>query len=340
MKSTSLEIKEFLSVPGVVLDVRSPGEYAHARIPGALNLPLFNDAERAAVGTAYKQMGRNPAIEMGLGFVGPRLADFVAFAKQHVKTGSAKVHCWRGGMRSSSMAWLLDTAGLSTVTLKGGYKIFRRWALSAFTNPYRFLVMGGMTGSGKTAIMQELKRLGEQILDLEELASHRGSSYGMLGMPGQPSTEQFENEISLKLFAFDPARPIWVEDESRMIGKCKIPDSLFNQMQASTLFFIDCPLQERVDRLKEEYGHIPPQMLVDATERISRRLGGARTQEIVKHIKAGDLVQAIHLTLQYYDNSYHYGLTQREHPVHKLQGEKMTPGQWAQILISKAINLR
>lgn len=328
-----LDFPGFFNAPGAILDVRSPSEHSHARIPGAFNLPLFDDAERAAVGLTYKKDGKEAAVELGISLAGPKLSSLLEMAKTYAQGGPVKVHCWRGGMRSSSMAWLLTTAGLQIVTLKGGYKAFRSWVLSTLAQPYRFIVLGGFTGSGKTAVLQDLKTRHEQVLDLEELASHRGSSYGQIGMASQPSAEHFENEIALNLSRFSPAAPIWIEDESRMIGKCKIPDPLYNQMRTAPLYFIQSPLNERIQRLQESYGRLDPQALIASTQRISSRLGGKRTQEILSSIESGDLAKAIALSLQYYDAAYGFGLSKKMQSVIHLPVEGLTANQIAEILL-------
>ncbi len=336
-----LDVIDFLQAPGTIFDVRSPGEYAQGRLPGARSLPLFSDAERAAVGTLYKQVGKEQAIEQGLEFVGPKLASFVTGTKTHLQGGLAKIHCWRGGMRSSSMAWLLQTAGLRTATLQGGYKAFRRWVLECFQQPRHLVVLGGLTGSGKTSILHALQHQGEQVLDLEELAGHRGSSYGMVGMHlPQPSNEQFENEIAYRLAAFNPQRRIWVEDESRLLGKCQIPNTLYQQIRAAPLIYIDCPLAERLERLLQEYGSAPAGHLIDSTERLGRRLGGAKTKEIIALIQAGELKPAIELSLQYYDRTYRYGLSHRTSPITTLSEAELSAADWARLLIEKAATLK
>lgn len=328
----ALNTQDFLKSPGAIFDVRSPGEYAQGHLPGALSMPLFSDSERAVVGTLYKKEGLNAAVEQGLRLVGPKMADFVAFAK--LKSGNlAKVHCWRGGMRSSSMAWLLETAGIPTVTLEGGYKHFRRYVLDKLASSFPLLVLGGLTGSGKSVILKALEAQGEQVLDLEKLACHRGSSYGHLNMPPQPTIEHFENEIALALSSFNLSRPIWIEDESRMIGRCKIPDPLFRRMQESPLFYIDCGDEERIERLALDYGQMDTSQLVAATKGLSKRLGGSRTQEAVSLIMQGRIQEAIAVTLQYYDVSYHYGLKKRSQPCQKLQGYHLMPHEWAKRLI-------
>lgn len=327
-------VDPFLTAPGTTFDVRSPAEYAQGHIPGAFSLPLFTDDERAAVGTLYKQTGKEAAIELGLRLVGPKMADLVAFVKRHLgEEKRAKVHCWRGGMRSSSVAWLLETAGISTVTLKGGYKRYRRFVLDTFTRDRKLLVLGGLTGSGKSAILNCLKTLGEQVLDLEQLACHRGSSFGHLKMPPQPSCEYFENEIASVLIPCDPQKPIWIEDESRMVGRCKIPDPLFKRMQTSSLILIDIPFEERLERLHSEYGTLDPNALVAATRGLAKRLGGSRSEEVVRLIQKGWLKEAIALMLHYYDASYQYSLTRRPQPFQIVKKSGISPLEWAQFLV-------
>lgn len=322
------DIKEFLRAEGPILDVRSPGEYSQGHIPGAINLPLFTNEERTVVGTLYKQTGKEAAFEKALRLVGPKLADFVVFAKKHCKHNeTVKIHCWRGGMRSAAMAWLFTMAGLNTITLRGGYKTFRKWALEVLREPRQLKVIGGLTGTGKTALLQKLEHKGEQILDLEKAACHRGSSYGMFGMPPQPSNEQFENEIAVKWATADPQRILWIEDESRMIGKCKIPDALFKFIRSAPMVFIECSLSQRLENLSNDYGNIPPEELIKATERLSRRLGGARTMEIIALIRTGNLTKAMELTLQYYDATYNYGLTLRSQDITHIVAENLCPSK-------------
>ncbi len=330
----ALELAEFLAAPGVVLDVRSPGEYEQGRIPHACNLPLFSNLERAVVGTIYKQVGKEPAIAKGMEFVEPKFDEFIATAKNYVHAGIAKVHCWRGGMRSSSMAWLLNSNGLAAITLQGGYKTFRRWALKAVEKPLQLLILGGLTGSGKTDILQALKAKGEQVLDLEAIAHHRGSSFGLLNMPTQPSTEQFENEIALQWDSFDPNRPVWIEDESRMIGSCKIPDAIFDQMRTAQLVIIECSLTERLARLNQEYGNANPSDLITATQRIHKHLGGTRTQEIITNIHNNQILDAIAIALNYYDNTYKHALGRRKQEYHTLSYDNLSAQQWADVLLS------
>ena len=192
--SKEISIKEFLSsrTNTPIVDVRSPKEYQLAHIPGAINIPLFNDAERAMVGTTYKHEGREKAITQGLELVGPKMAEFVAEGKRILQEHQAvyiTMHCWRGGMRSKSMATLFNFAGIPTLTITGGYKVYRNAVQQSFANPLHLIVLGGKTGSAKTAILQALQQQGEQIIDLEKLANHKGSAFGQLGEDPQPSSE-------------------------------------------------------------------------------------------------------------------------------------------------------
>jgi tRNA 2-selenouridine synthase len=187
----SLHPDEFFNIPGVILDVRSPAEYLQGHIPGAKSLPLLSDEERAKVGICYKQQGRETAVELGFEIVGPKCADFITQAKHLAPDKIVRLYCWRGGMRSESMAWLLERAGFHVTLLTGGYKAFRRWGRSLFQIPQNIIILAGMTGTGKTEILKALAAKGEQILDLEQLANHRGSSYGSLGQLPQPTNEQF-----------------------------------------------------------------------------------------------------------------------------------------------------
>lgn len=305
-----MKCSDFLSAPGPLFDVRSPVEYLHSHIPGACSLPLFSDEERAQVGTVYKREGKQPAISLGLKMVGPKIANLAEMALKWTPEGIARVYCWRGGMRSNSMAWLLRTAGLQVQTLEGGYKKFRRHVLETLSrlDGITFTRLGGMTGSGKTDMLHTLQQRGEQILDLEALAHHCGSAFGGLGMPPQPSTEQFENKIAVALNQMDFRHNIWIEDESRMIGTCKIPDSLFNAMQKAEIVIVEASREERIQRLIRHYGPQASDQLIAAVSKLHRRLGGARTKQIVECLQAGEPEKAVSMLLDYYDQSYTHAL--------------------------------
>jgi len=302
----------FLASEAPLLDVRSPSEFSQGHIPGAINLPLFSDEERAAVGTAYKHQGRQSAVLLGLEAIGPRLERLAQDLIHHsLGTGAVRLYCWRGGMRSASVAWLAGTVELECQLLAGGYKSYRRWVLSSFEDSWPLIALGGRTGCGKTDLLLALQARGVAVIDLEGLAHHRGSSFGGLGQPPQPSSEHFENRIADALWRCADAPVIWVEAESAQVGRCRIPAALWRQMQDAAVVELQRPTHERVQRLVAVYGAQPHDQLRTATERISRRLGPQRTALAVAAIEAGDMATACEQMLDYYDRCYDHELAQR-----------------------------
>ena len=213
-----VSIEEFLSLRKElpVVDVRSEGEFEEGHIRNTINIPLLNYAERIAVGTDYKQKGQHEAIKTGFRLVGPRLLDIINDAEKVASNRELLVHCWRGGMRSNNFCQFVGMAGIKTHSLKGGYKAYRHQALESFKRPMNLILLTGCTGSGKSEVLRALKSQGEQVLDLENLANHKGSAFGGLLMPPQPTTEQFQNELFEEILLLDPSRRIWVEDESKI----------------------------------------------------------------------------------------------------------------------------
>ena len=311
-------VESFLQGPGVIVDVRSPSEHRQGHIPGAVNLPLFDDEERAQVGTVYRQDGRTAAVRLGLALTGPRLATWGDRLTQLGAEGPLRLYCWRGGLRSGSVAWLAGTLGLEHHLLAGGYKSFRRWVLEEVARPRRLTLLGGSTGSGKTEVLQALRLRGAQVIDLEALANHRGSSFGGLGLGPQPSGEAFENALALGLRGLDPSRPVWVEAESAQVGRCRIPGGFWSQMKTAPLVLLDRPLEERVAALTGLYGVQAPALLLEATQRLERRLGPQRTAAAMTHINAGTMDEACRILLDYYDRTYDHELTRRPPPLGRL----------------------
>jgi len=299
-----------------LLDVRTPAEYAQGHIPGAINFPLFSNEERAEVGTIYKQVGPEEALLRGLEFVGPRMADMVRQARQLAPEGRVVVHCWRGGQRSGSVAWLLEKAGFETCTLQGGYKAWRNFILDGFHQlKRRIVLLGGRTGSGKTAILHELARLGEQVIDLEGLAHHKGSAFGALGEQPQPTTEQFENELFVHWWRLDPERRVWLESESRSIGRVFIPEGVWEQMRQAPYVRIHVPFERRVERLVADYGRYEPEALIASFHKIRKRLGGQWVQAAEEAIREGRLGDAAAIALRYYDKTYDHFVEKHQPPV-------------------------
>ncbi|HAD14792.1 MAG TPA: tRNA 2-selenouridine(34) synthase MnmH [Saprospirales bacterium] len=293
----------------VMLDVRSPGEYAHGHIPGALSFPLFDDAERSQVGTMYKQTGKEEAMELGLSIVGPKMADFVKQAKKLAPGRRLAVHCWRGGQRSGSMAWLFRQSGFDVVTLHGGYKAYRQYILDGFkTTSLKLIVLGGRTGSGKTKILHKLKNLGEQIIDLEGLAHHKGSAFGFIGEQPQPTVEQYENDLFQAISQLDPGRRVWIENESKSIGRVYIPLDFWAKMKAAPLVNIDIPNHIRLENLVKDYVLTDRSALQVAFEKIAKKLGGLHLKQAVESLEQNDFHAAAKIALQYYDKTYEHNL--------------------------------
>lgn len=397
MAAEKISIEKFLELAELypVLDVRSPGEYQRAHIPGAISFPLFSDEERKVVGTAYKQESREKAIKIGLDYFGARMRRMVEEAEVVVSRESLVVsqqpevvvsressvdsrersgdetglmtndlrlttdrhsnktlivHCWRGGMRSAAVAWLLDLYGFKVYTLVGGYKKYRSWVLETYSKNYSFKIVGGYTGSGKTYVMKQLKKEGENVVDLEDLAKHKGSAFGNIGMPAQPSQEMFENLLSRELHLIHKLNNqppnssssvltndlrqttsdhssrlltpdyrlmtndyiIWLEDESQRIGDVNLPHSLWKTMRESPVYFLDIPFEERLKHIVVEYGGLDREKVAGAIERIQKRLGGLETKTALQQLKEGDIEGCFRILLKYYDKWYIKGLNNRE----------------------------
>lgn len=324
MAIQKLSVEDFikLSLTHPVFDVRSEAEFSHAHIPGAFILPLFNNEERSVVGTIYKQQSRELAIKKGLTYFGPKMKDMVEFmeniiAKQYPSSKTVLVHCWRGGMRSAGVAWLLDLYGFKVYTLVGGYKAFRNWVLNSFQQKVEFNILGGYTGSGKTIVLSALNEKGAAVVDLEGLAGHKGSAFGNIGLPKQPSQEFFENKLAveiLKTKIYHPEKPIWLEDESQRIGTVNIPQVLWNYLRTRPVYFLDIPFDARLDYLVDTYGKLDKTQLGLAIERIQKRLGGLETKTALQYLKEDNLKDCFSILLKYYDKQYSKGLQNRPDP--------------------------
>ena len=342
-----INIENFLELAKdhLMIDVRSPEEYKYAHIPSAFNLPLFTDEERKIVGTTYKQQSREAAIKIGLEFFGPKMKRIVEETESIVKSresgvidsrlrtsDSVLIYCWRGGMRSAGVAWLLDLYGFKVYTLVGGYKKFRRYVLEIFKLPFHFKLLGGYTGSGKTEVLKELQKKRETIIDLEAIANHKGSAFGNIGMPEQPGQEMFENilaqelrsksimnsQLSMEKSEYIHSQlsihhsPIWLEDESQRIGLVNIPNDLWNTMRKSPLYFLNIPFEERLKHIAHEYGDLDKQKMIDAIGRIRERLGGLNTKNAIHFLEKGNVPESFRILLKYYDKHYLKALHNRE----------------------------
>lgn len=331
MPVEKIDLEKFLKLSQKVpiLDVRSPLEFKHAHIPGAYSVPIFTDEQRGIIGTAYKKEGRPVAVDIGLGFFSESMktitAEAINISKDYAISPSENkeflIHCWRGGMRSDAVAWLLSLYGYKIYVLTGGYKTFRSWALSQFEKKYSLKILGGYTGSGKTDILKELKRKGMAVIDLEYLANHKGSAFGSLGEKPQPTSEMFENLLAIELlkiqnigekYPINNIKEIWIEDESVHIGTVGIPKTFWQQMRNSPLFFLDIPFEERVNYIVNNYGLFDKQDLTACILKIQKRLGGLYTKNAINFLQENNLKDTFSILLKYYDKLYSKSLNNRD----------------------------
>ena len=306
-----IDVAEFLKQAATipVADVRTPSEFNTGHIPGAFNIPLFNDEERVIVGTKYKKEGRINAILKGIELSESSFHLKLQSALDIAKDNRILVHCWRGGMRSEAMAWLFSLGDLSTEVLEGGYKSYRHYVLSGLAEKRKVIVLGGMTGSSKTLILKHIGDHGKQVIDLEGLANHRGSAFGALGQLPQPSSEHFSNLLWEEWRKADRDNPIWLEDESRNIGTVFMPDEFYDHIRFSPAIILMMSVERRLPRLIEEYSTYPKYQLSESVNRISKRIGGDNTKDALAAIEAGDFAKAIEITLKYYDKTYLYSIS-------------------------------
>lgn len=326
-----------MSRQGVMVDVRAPLEYKRGHIPGAVNIPLFTDEQRAVVGTEFARNGQQAAILRGLEQIGPELSERARLLLRYARPDNpVYVYCWRGGMRSAAMSWLFELMGYRVVRLAGGYKSYRRMIHDFFGIPFNLKVVAGPTGSGKTEVLEVLKQMNQQVLDLEQLANHRGSAFGGIGMPDQPGTEQFENLLFEVLHSFDPGRPVWVEDESISVGNCFIPEHLFRQMQLAPAFVVQVPDECRIERLVKMYGAMSPELLEAALTKIEKRLGGEKLRMAVDALHECRFEVVAGIALDYYDKAYRNGLGMRDQrKIVRVKSSSCTPEAIARELLSQ-----
>ena len=302
---------------------------------GAINIPILNNTERIAVGTDYKQKGQAEAIKTGFRLVGPRFLEIINHAETVAGGKDLLVHCWRGGMRSANFCQITGMAKVKTLQLAGGYKAYRHEALESYKKPLRLKIIAGYTGSGKSEILRALKNRGEQIIDLENLANHKGSVFGGLMMPPQPTTEQFQNDLFEVLVTLDATRRIWVEDESIALGRIFLPNDFWLQMSSSPVFEMQVDKQVRIERLVEEYGPADKEAFLHAMKGIVKKLGGQHFNSAREKLLENDMAATIDILLTYYDKAYKTGLTNKEHRIKtRIAWNGKDPGEFADQLIS------
>ena len=344
---TTLSLPDFIhaSKDALVIDVRTPAEFEQGHMIGATSLPLFTNDERVLVGTCYKQQGRQPAILLGFELIGGRWANYIRDVESllAITQNDRKkvfVHCWRGGMRSSAMAWALNMYGFDVYVLKGGYKTYRRYCVDTFETRYPIIILSGKTGCAKTATLLEMKKLGEQVIDLEGLVHHQGSSFGSKGNDYQPSQEQFENTLAHELRQLDTTKRIWFENESIVIGRREVPRGIFEQMRKAQIIDLQLPVEERVDFLNDDYGVLDKEFLKESVLKITKRLGPNETKLSLQAIDENRMKDFIRQVLVYYDKTYQRSQEKRDKStIHSLSLHKIDPQENAKIIIAHCTQL-
>lgn len=300
-----------LSTFDAIIDVRSPSEFIEDHLPGAINAPVLDDAERAIIGTLHKQESAFAAKRRGAVLVARNIAAHIehSFADKP-RTWRPLIYCWRGGQRSAAMTHVLARIGWQARQLEGGYRAYRRQVIADLAAlPQRFLwrVIAGTTGSGKSRLLQHVRAAGGQALDLEELASHRGSVLGGLPASPQPSQKMFESLLWQALRSLDTSQHVFVESESRKIGAVHLPDDLLAAMRAADCMQLELPLEERVRLLREDYAHLEaaPQVLIEQLECLTPLHGRTRIDEWAALARAADWTTLVRrLLVEHYDPAY------------------------------------
>jgi tRNA 2-selenouridine synthase len=308
MEAKGLSVTEFLSQSkdGLIIDVRAPIEFFKGRLPRAINIPLFEDSERAEIGTMYKQQGKETAVTRGLEIVSPKMVPFVNQVKELAEGRKVFVYCFRGGMRSNSFAWLMNTSGLHAQILTGGYKAFRNHVLTYFEQNFKLLLLGGSTGSGKTEVLKHLAALDVQSVDLEAIAHHKGSAFGAINEKKQNPQQVFDHELFDAFRALDDSKLIVLEDESQSIGYNKIPHPLWLQMKQATIIKMDIPFELRVQKLVADYTTVDIGALKECIHKITEKLGGDNAKLCLQYLDEGNWADVARRSLLYYDKAYEH----------------------------------
>lgn len=294
----------------LVVDVRTPLEYLEDHVPGAINVPLLENDERVEIGILHKHAGPNQARLRGLELTAGRFPRLVAEIAEAAQGRPILVYCWRGGLRSKTVASILDLTGFPAARLQGGYKSFRN-RVTSFFSPFcptvPLVVIHGLTGIGKTSLLHRLDGEHYTVVDLEGLARHRGSAFGELGLSQDLSQKYFESLLWDAFRRSPPGRPVIVEGESRRIGRLSLPGDLYEAMQAGIKVWCEAPLETRVDRLIEEYGKPEyKEGMAESLQKIRKRLGGEKYEEIAGHLERWDLRPFMaELLVGYYDKVYY-----------------------------------
>lgn len=310
-----ISVKEALSLEDtVIIDVRSPAEFEEATIPGAVNMPVLEDVERAIVGKAYRHESVEKATTIGIGYASQKLSNmYKAVSKYQKENKNVIVFCWRGGMRSKSVCTFLNSLKLNVYQLKGGYKAYRRYVRHFLANiDHEFIVLHGLTGVGKTHILMALEKEGEPVLDLEELAKNSGSVFGNILFDEKPPSQKMFESYIFNVLYYEKRKVIFVESESKRIGHTQIPDTVYKNIVEGHHILIHTPLSNRINIIKEDYlrGDYDDQ-LIEAITHLRKRLGNNIVEELINKIYEKNYEFVIQTLIEkYYDPLYQYSINQ------------------------------
>jgi len=299
-----------LSKKFALIDIRSPKEFMDGHIIGAKNIPLFSNTERTIIGKIYKQDGRKNAIKEGIKIVSPHAATFIDKIEKVADNKTVILYCARGGMRSKSVSMLLDIFQYTVYLLEGGFKAFKNYLRAAAKEKKNIILLGGKTGSQKTKFLQELKKQGEQVLDLEKLANHKGSVFGALGEAEQPTQQQFIINTLTAFITNSSEKRIWIEQEAHKIGNLFIPQEIWQQMVNSPIIYLEIELSKRIENLIKDYGSFNKNLLKDCIKRLESKIGSERTKKINHHIEMNNQKEVVKLLLEHYDKFYNRTIEQ------------------------------
>lgn len=310
-----ISLDETLKMENIIyIDMRSPNEFEMGHIPGAVNIPLFSNDERAEVGTIYKQIGNEEAKMKGLAIVSTKLPELVSQIRSlHKKGSTVVVYCWRGGMRSKSIVTILEIMGITAYQLLGGYKAYRRYVLDSlekFPLIPPIVVLCGSTGVGKTILLKKLEKQGVPIIDLEALANHRGSAFGQVGLGRSATAQSFDANLLKKLQSLNCEPYIVVECESKRVGNVYLPDVLYGAMKKGTKILVKASTETRIKRLIAEYTGIYNENydgIIASIKSLSKRFGIKKTQKMLEDFSQGKIDEVVRtLLVDYYDPLYGY----------------------------------
>lgn len=297
---------------GCIIDVRCPREYSKGHMSNAINIPLFDDSQYQRLGELYKTSGRDSAFALGMKYANKR-SNLILDTVTNIKKKNIIIYCARGGMRSAGFQKLLHNSEINSVRIENGYKSIRKQNLETFLKIRQVIVVAGSTGTGKTTILNKMKRMRYSVINLEGIARHRGSAFGDIGIKQQATQQQFENDLAYEWSQLPENSPVYMESESRNIGRMVIPEQLWNQMSEGHYIKIEMNISRRISNLIKEYGSYPIHEFLKRVNMISKKLGGQHTQEAIQCLEDGNLRKFCKLLLEkYYDKMYMSAFTSRE----------------------------